>query len=301
MCRVLLVEDNEPTAAMIRAVLDRSDISRFDVVSVSSMRRAISALNECYFDAIVLDLFLPDSSGVDTVRTIREECPDIPLVVSSYEDDPEVTKQCILEGADDFVLKSFINFLPRAILKAAQIAHLKRKLKRQCRETAALACRYQCILDATPDWIVRTDPAGTILYANRAAREAVGLTEEEMVGRSMFDFIDPQYRQLAERNHGLLSPDSPVVHGSEIKVGDRWISWLKAGIFDAEGNLIEIQSIGRDTTGFLNQLNDVLAMVGRKLDLFTQAEAEQSKVRQGVISEIAQATAEAKRKLRHAG
>ncbi len=66
-------------------------------------------IDEPYFDCVILDLHLPDSTGRDTFRTIHDKYPELPIVVVSHNKDQRLALDLIKEGAQDFILKDYTN------------------------------------------------------------------------------------------------------------------------------------------------------------------------------------------------
>ena len=60
-------------------------------------------------DLVLLDLGLPDSFGIDTVRGMHEAAPDLPIVVLTALSDEEVAIEAVREGAQDYLDKSQLN------------------------------------------------------------------------------------------------------------------------------------------------------------------------------------------------
>jgi two-component system, sensor histidine kinase and response regulator len=99
--RVLLVEDSSTYVFALRKILT---ILGASVVVAGTLKAARAELAGGYFDAILLDLFLPDSSGLDTLHNILETC-DLPTVVITSHDDRSTAAAAILAGADDYLVK----------------------------------------------------------------------------------------------------------------------------------------------------------------------------------------------------
>src|SRR5687767_6085023 len=95
--KVLVIEDDPAQAALVRALLAKQSRAHDGAVA-----RHVSAET---WDVILLDLNLPDSQGLDTLRRMRRQAPDAPIVVLSGEDDTEVALQALHEGAQDYLLK----------------------------------------------------------------------------------------------------------------------------------------------------------------------------------------------------
>jgi two-component system, OmpR family, response regulator RegX3 len=101
--RILLVEDEEPLADSIRYSLEREGYT----VSVAvDGRRAIEQFRATEPDLVILDLMLPEMSGLDVVRSIRQDST-VPIIIVTAKDS-EADKVTGLElGADDYVTKPF--------------------------------------------------------------------------------------------------------------------------------------------------------------------------------------------------
>jgi len=102
--RVLIIEDSREDAALVGHALGRSEEPSFEFVTAGSVEEARSHLWR-RFDAVLLDLALPDSHGLRTLRHIQGAAPRVPIVVLSRADDPELVSRCIEWGASDFPVK----------------------------------------------------------------------------------------------------------------------------------------------------------------------------------------------------
>ena len=98
--RVLLVEDSFADAAFAERALEVSD-GQFDVTITGSLDAGIDRLVDG-FDAILLDLTLPDSAGTDTVVRMRAATDAVPIVVLTSAEGDGVADGCIQAGADDY-------------------------------------------------------------------------------------------------------------------------------------------------------------------------------------------------------
>ncbi|MEX5216919.1 MAG: response regulator transcription factor [Nitrospira sp.] len=102
--RVLLVEDHEVVREGLRALLER-DPGISVIGDVGTASAAIQAARELSPNVIVMDVRLPNNSGITACRTIREHLPAVRIIfLSSFTDDIAVT-ETILGGADGYLLK----------------------------------------------------------------------------------------------------------------------------------------------------------------------------------------------------
>lgn len=104
--RVLLVEDNPVDARFLQRTLARATTLNIEVHHVTSMASARRDLRQHQFDAVLLDLMLPDTrGGVETIRALHEWDRDIPVVVLTGRDDGELAVSAMREGAQDYLVK----------------------------------------------------------------------------------------------------------------------------------------------------------------------------------------------------
>lgn len=134
--------------------------------------------------------------------------------------------------------------------------------------------RYRKVVETQTDFILRSRPDTTITFANTALCRALGASFREVVGKKWSDFVNPDDLQ-AEAIARLvqLTPDNPrcFVTNRDIRADGQegWTQWLNEGIFDATGQLVEIQSVGRDITE-LKQTEQALKNSEERLRLVTE-------------------------------
>ena len=102
--RVLLVEDDELIGQGIVAGLRKHGI---EVRHASTAEDAEAAHLDGTFQALVLDLGLPDKDGMDLLRTIRAVEPDLPVLILTARDGIEHKLKGLHAGADDYMIKPF--------------------------------------------------------------------------------------------------------------------------------------------------------------------------------------------------
>jgi signal transduction histidine kinase len=115
--RILLVEDNEGDAELVRVFLeDEEDVSR-NLSHVSSLAACLRALDVAPPDVVLLDLSLPDALDVEAIIQVRTLRPHLPIVVLTGQRDAALARRCVEHGAQDFVDKASLTTegLKRAI------------------------------------------------------------------------------------------------------------------------------------------------------------------------------------------
>lgn len=128
--RIALIEDDHGDAELVRAYLEDGADNDFDLIHATLLSEGVTALSCQGADVVLLDLNLPDTSGLTTFTSLRARFPDIPIIVLSGLDDREVSTMAVREGAQDFILKGAFDGqgLYRSILHAIERHHLYMKL-----------------------------------------------------------------------------------------------------------------------------------------------------------------------------
>ncbi len=105
LLEILLVEDNKGDAVMLQGMLEPREIGNFNISVVETLQEAKDYVKSKHVDVILLDLTLPDSSGLETVTRFREACPDKPIVVLTGVDDEKIGIEAIRLGVQDYLIK----------------------------------------------------------------------------------------------------------------------------------------------------------------------------------------------------
>jgi two-component system, cell cycle sensor histidine kinase and response regulator CckA len=104
--RVLLVEDDDGYAALEMLWLEEEGRGRFVVTRADRLSAAHDVLASNHIDAVLLDLSLPDSGGLETFRAIHAAAPDTAIVLMTATGDERLALQALQEGAQDYLTKA---------------------------------------------------------------------------------------------------------------------------------------------------------------------------------------------------
>ena len=105
MLKILLVEDNDADAHLTQDILAEWSVEQFDVVQVARLSEAFVQLARTRFDAILLDLSLPDGHGLLTLKQMQAASPTIPIIVLSGFSDQSLAVEAVQNGAQDYLVK----------------------------------------------------------------------------------------------------------------------------------------------------------------------------------------------------
>ncbi|GKS56752.1 hypothetical protein YTPLAS18_02790 [Nitrospira sp.] len=130
MVKILLVEDNLVDARLAQDILSDWNADEFDVVHVTDLKEALAALGRDRFQAVLLDLSLPDGHGLATLQEVQGTSPGIPIVVLSGYADQTAALQAVQQGAQDYLVKGQIqgDLLARSIRYAIERKRTEERL-----------------------------------------------------------------------------------------------------------------------------------------------------------------------------
>ncbi len=130
--KILMIEDDMDFAQIVRMGLINDPAWPIDVSFACTMAEALEKVSTNNINAILLDLSLPDSNGLDTFTQVRLFAQHIPIVVLSANRDFWVAIQSVRGGAQDYLLKGEVNgpLLARALYYAVERNHFLETLRR---------------------------------------------------------------------------------------------------------------------------------------------------------------------------
>jgi DNA-binding NtrC family response regulator len=120
--KVLLVEDNPAEARLLLEALLEAGGRKVEVGHVERLSDAFAQTSSNQFHALLLDLSLPDSQGLETVARAQKEAPHLAIVVLTGNEDEETALEAVRMGAQDYLFKGDIQgqLLFRAIIYAIE-------------------------------------------------------------------------------------------------------------------------------------------------------------------------------------
>jgi signal transduction histidine kinase len=102
---VLMIEDNPADARLTRELLREADEFAFNLIHAETLAQGMVCLDERNFDAVLLDLSLIDTTGIEGVSKISDKSPNMPIVVLSGQVNQDVAIAALQGGAQDYLLK----------------------------------------------------------------------------------------------------------------------------------------------------------------------------------------------------
>ncbi len=247
--RVLLIEDNLDDVTFLRRTLQRVSGTHFQLESARSLAEGAARLKAGGIDVILVDLSLPDSSGLETFTAIKAEAHETPVIVLSGMDDETIAVNAVHAGAEDYLVKGRVDsqLITRAIIYAMERMESRRALLRA-------EGKYRGIFENSIAGIFQTSPDGRYLDVNTALTRIYGyesrhelMSKVSDIGRLLY--VDPRRRaefvRLMQAKGTVQDFESQIFRkdGSII-----WISESARAVRDAENNIVYYEGMVEDIT-----------------------------------------------------
>jgi len=180
---ILLILGDAAEAKAVRRSLVNARDGPFTVEWVSRCGDAIARLGHQLGEeiaAVVVDLSLPDSQGIETFDQLLRASPHVPILVLGHLRDEDVARLAVQHGAQDYLLQERLDgySLPKALSNMldrsayAEALFLERE-------------RAQVTLNSIGDAVISTDVAGNVTYLNAVAESMTGWSRQEASGRPL--------------------------------------------------------------------------------------------------------------------
>jgi len=190
--RLLHVDDESSFLELTTEFLSQED-DRFEVVTETTPSDGLARLDAEPFDCVVSDYQMPETTGIEFLKAVRESYPSLPFILFTGEGSEAVASDAISAGATDYLQKQTgteqYQLLANRILNAVESYQTQRELE-----------QYQLLVETVGDPMYILDANGTITLANEALAEMLGCDRETVVGMHASDFlIDGGYETGSQR------------------------------------------------------------------------------------------------------
>jgi diguanylate cyclase (GGDEF)-like protein/PAS domain S-box-containing protein len=210
---ILLIQDDPADAEAVREALLNSSDGTFQVEWVRCCSEGLERLTRSVQQetdgvaAVLVDLFLHDSQGIQTFDRLFLAAPQIPILVLSASNDEDIAKLAVQRGAQDYLLKgrldgSFSKTLGSMVGRAASSDALFEEKERAR------------VLNSIGDAVMSTDVVGRVTYLNAVAERMTGWSREEAAGHPLedvFRIIDASTREAMQNPMALAIRDDKTI------------------------------------------------------------------------------------------
>jgi PAS domain S-box-containing protein len=261
---VLLIEDNPGDARLIRELLDMAGSLQYSLKHSVTLSGGLEALSEDIHDVILLDIGLPDSSGLDSVPEIKKRAPKVPIIMLTGLDDEGTSISCLHLGVQDYLVKGKID--SDLLVRSIRYAIGRKRAESELQEKQHFVQR---ITEATPNILYVVDIiVHRLTYVNQQLTVMLGYSEDaiqsmgsklyqELIHHEDLPELDKYAgRFLTARDSDIINMDLRVKHaGGEW----RWLSFRNV-IFsrEADGRPRQVLGSAQDVTEQKRTENELL-------------------------------------------
>ncbi|WP_027859587.1 GGDEF domain-containing response regulator [Marinobacterium jannaschii] len=213
----LMAEDNPADAELVTEMLFEVFGDSYSVVCVDRFEKVVEALAKGTFQSLILDMGLPDRSGVENIREVNKLYPNLPIVVLTGQEDLDVAADALQKGAQDYLTKNNVSpeLLARSLHYAKERKQIELKLKQALEDSAYRNVQLEAMvkhdpLTRLPNRTYFHDAATRVLHRAKRSGDQVALLYFDLNG---FKKINDTYghltgdellKQLARRLEGVV-------------------------------------------------------------------------------------------------
>jgi two-component system cell cycle sensor histidine kinase/response regulator CckA len=196
--RILVVDDAPEYAAMVVELLRESDAWHDAVTRTAlSYEEALRVMIAERFDIALFDYMLGSRDGLALLREVRQRGIDTAVVVLTGRGAEEIAVEAMKTGAADYLSKANVSVetLERAVRHASAL-HAQERQRRHAEEALrASEERFRALVENSSDGLLLIDRVGRITYTTPSSERHLGWKPDQMIGRSVFDFLDTEDRE----------------------------------------------------------------------------------------------------------
>ncbi len=186
--RVLLVEDSRDDAWLVQRHLERGGFAP-DILRVEDASGVRGALQGGRWDLVVVDYSMPELSGLDAVRLVRQHCSSLPCLLVSGTVGEHLAVEAMRIGANDYLMKGNLTRLVPAVERELRESESRTERRRAERALAASEERTRLIIEHALDAVVSFTAQGQITEWNLRAEALFGQSRVEVIGRPMHEVV----------------------------------------------------------------------------------------------------------------
>ena len=213
LINVLLIEDNPGDAFLIQEMLEEISNLKFSLHNIQYLDEGLNYLQKNRVDIILLDLNLPDSSGLDTFLKIKDTAPMIPIVILSGLNDEAIAINAVKSDAQDYLIKGKVDssLLVRSISYAIERKSIKEELLKHRDHLEDL------VEERTVELQVANDLLQKEIEEHKLAEEALKESEEKF--RELFNNANDMITLVEVKEKGLLGNFLEINNMGILKLG----------------------------------------------------------------------------------
>ncbi|MGQ0810785.1 MAG: PAS domain S-box protein [Nitrospiraceae bacterium] len=195
--RILIVDDDPDICVALQDLLRHDG---YHVVFVGTCKDAFAAFRRSHYNAVLLDVGLPDGDGLSVLPVLQDLDPSLPVIILTAFTTTERTIGSLSKGAFAYLTKPYNRDELRATLtRAAGVKALAVKAESVEHALAESEARFRSLVESATDAIVLADQTGSIISWNRAAATMFGYADYEVLDKPLTLLMPVRYREAHEQ------------------------------------------------------------------------------------------------------
>lgn len=204
---VLIVEDNPGDVRLIREMLKEGWHTGLEIGVGEKLETAVSLIQEKNYDAIILDLNLPDSSGLQTLERILTVTGNmIPVIIYTGMSDESLGESSIGRGAEDYLIKGAVD--PVMLARSLRYGIGRKRIEAELRESREI---FDEFMEHSPIYVFFKDDKIRSLRLSRNFEEMLGKPIDELLGKTMDELFPSELsKTMIEDDLRIMKGGTPL-------------------------------------------------------------------------------------------
>jgi PAS domain S-box-containing protein len=253
LLHVLIVEDSEDDSFLLIRQLKQGGYDP-TYERVETPGSLVESLNRQTWDIVISDYAMPRFSGLDALRIVKEQHPELPFILVSGTIGEDTAVAAMRAGAQDYIMKSNLTRLAPAVERELQEAQVRRARQQAEIELRRSDERFRLTIEGIHDYaIFMLGPDGRIISWNEGAERVFGYQVSEIIGQHLARFYS---REDRDNNRPINAMRSAAEEGRFEDEGWRcrkdgtqfWAESVITPLRDDNGNIRGYVEVARDIT-----------------------------------------------------
>jgi two-component system cell cycle sensor histidine kinase/response regulator CckA len=244
--RILMIEDDPSLAQAICGMVAGCQNSYFQFVRAGSLVAGMPILAAETADALLLNPFVLDGSGIATVTKIHSQFDSLPIVALIPQEQAALGAQFLEAGASEYAVKETLSLelLEKVLLYAIERKRAERALRQSEK-------RFQDLFDNAKDILFTLDMQGNVTSLNKSAEDVMGWPRNEVLHKSIKNFVSPEHLNICAQMMQRILNGEQLQHfeiGMLRKDGRKVLLETSARLIRSNEEIEGVQGIARDVT-----------------------------------------------------
>ncbi|MGE5432824.1 MAG: PAS domain S-box protein [Syntrophomonadaceae bacterium] len=239
--RIMMIEDNLGDAMLIGEMLKEAKNRRFLLQHNLQLSSAFESLSHKNYDLVLLDLGLPDSCGLETLKKVLAKFPAIPVVIMTGLDDEELGFEAVKLGAQDYLIKGQID--SNLLLRTIRYSIERKRTEEIIREKEE---RLRATFDQAAVGIAHVRFDGSWIMVNRKFSELAGYEHPELMRLGVHEVLQQDDITFKGNASAAYSTEKKFVN--KLKCSVKWAKLTFSRVSEAPGNQGYLIIVAEDIT-----------------------------------------------------